>query len=166
MKNPVHVDKRAFAALVVIAVVALVMVIKQSGRGQPAQAHPGPAPATNAPQTEATVELLPNQLNSIKIEPVGVFLFPVEREALGSIDFDQDSAVQVFSPYPGKILTALAGLGDEVKKGQALYTIDSPDLVQAESSLIGAGRRLRSDEQGTSARQRPVWDQRSVRTRD
>ena len=29
-------------------------------------------------------------------------------------------------------------LGDEVQKGQPLYTIDSPDLIQAESTLIGA----------------------------
>jgi membrane fusion protein, heavy metal efflux system len=29
-------------------------------------------------------------------------------------------------------------LGDAVQKGQPLYTIDSPDLIQAESTLIGA----------------------------
>jgi membrane fusion protein, heavy metal efflux system len=33
-------------------------------------------------------------------------------------------------------------LGDEVQKGQALYTIDSPDLVQAESVLIAAAAAL------------------------
>jgi cobalt-zinc-cadmium efflux system membrane fusion protein len=84
------------------------------------------------------VELAPSQLNAIKIEPVGTYLFPVERAAVGSIDYDEDLSVQVFSPYPGKIITAFANLGDEVQKGQPLYTIDSPDLLQAEATLIGA----------------------------
>jgi cobalt-zinc-cadmium efflux system membrane fusion protein len=84
------------------------------------------------------VDLEPSQTNAIKIESVGTYLFPVARTAIGSIDYDEDLSVQVFSPYQGKILTALANLGDEVKKGQPLYTIDSPDLIQAESTLIGA----------------------------
>jgi cobalt-zinc-cadmium efflux system membrane fusion protein len=69
---------------------------------------------------------------------VGTYLFPVEKEAIGNIDFDDDLSVQVFPSYPGKIITALVELGDDVQKGQALYTVDSPDLVQAESTLIGA----------------------------
>jgi membrane fusion protein, heavy metal efflux system len=73
---------------------------------------------------------------------VGHYPFPVEKEAVGSIDFDEDLSVQVFTPYQGKIIAALAQLGDEVQKGQPLYTIDSPDLVQAESTLIGAAATL------------------------
>ena len=73
---------------------------------------------------------------------MGHYPFPVEKEAVGSIDFDEDLSVQVFTPYQGKIIAALAQLGDEVQKGQPLYTIDSPDLVQAESTLIGAAATL------------------------
>jgi cobalt-zinc-cadmium efflux system membrane fusion protein len=46
--------------------------------------------------------------------------------------------VQVFPSYQGKIIAALAQVGDEVEKGKPLFTIDSPDLVQAESTLIAA----------------------------
>ena len=122
MKKPFRIDRGAIAAVVVVGAAVFALVLRQTGHGQPAPAHPGPAPASNGPQSEATVELTPGQLNSIKIEPVGVSLFPLEKEALGSIDFDEDLSVQVFSPYQGKILSALAGLGDEVKKGQPLYT--------------------------------------------
>jgi cobalt-zinc-cadmium efflux system membrane fusion protein len=69
---------------------------------------------------------------------VGTNSFPVEKESVGSIDFDEDLSVQVFSPYQGKIIEAFVNLGDDVHKGQPLYSIDSPDLVQAESTLIGA----------------------------
>jgi cobalt-zinc-cadmium efflux system membrane fusion protein len=93
--------------------------------------------AAPAAQSE-TIELSSSQVSAIKIEPVGTFSFSVEKEAVGNIDFDEDLSVQVFSSYQGKILKALVDVGDAVQKGQALYTIDSPDLVQAESTLIGA----------------------------
>jgi membrane fusion protein, heavy metal efflux system len=89
-----------------------------------------------------TLVLSDSQLASVKIETLGNYRFPVEKDCVGSIDFDEDLAVQVFPPYQGKILTAVVQVGDDVQKGQPLYTIDSPDLVQAESTLIGAAAAL------------------------
>ena len=97
---------------------------------------------SNASPFETTLDLSPSQLNSIKIEPVGTHLFPVEKEAVGSISFADDLSVQVYPSYQGKIIKSLVELGDEVKKDQPLYTIDSPDLIQAESTLIGAAATL------------------------
>jgi cobalt-zinc-cadmium efflux system membrane fusion protein len=97
-----------------------------------AAARPLRADTTN----EESVDLTQSQLNAIKIEPVVTHVFRDEKEAVGNIDFDQDCSVQVFPPYQGKILKTFAELGDEVKAGDPLYTIDSPDLVQAESTLI------------------------------
>jgi cobalt-zinc-cadmium efflux system membrane fusion protein len=87
---------------------------------------------------ESTVELSPSQLQAIKIEPVGTYPFPVENDTVGNIDFDEDLSVQVFPPYQGTIIDAYAEVGNDVKKDQPLYTIKSPDLIQAESTLIGA----------------------------
>src|SRR5262249_25098943 len=77
---------------------------------------------------------------AVKVEPVGEYVFPIQKEAIGSIEFNQEMSVQVFTPYQGRIVGLFAKVGDEVKKGQTLFTIDSPDLLQAESTLIaGAG---------------------------
>ena len=65
-------------------------------------------------------------------------MFPVEKETIGSINSADDLSVPVFPPFAGKIIKTLVELGDRVQPGQALYTIDSPDLIQAESTLIGA----------------------------
>jgi len=46
--------------------------------------------------------------------------------------------LQVFTPYQGRIIDLFAKVGDEVKKGQVLFTIDSPDLLNADSNLIAA----------------------------
>ena len=47
----------------------------------------------NRPRSEAAVELSPSQLAAIKIEPVGTYSFPVEKEAVGSVSFDEDPAI-------------------------------------------------------------------------
>jgi membrane fusion protein, heavy metal efflux system len=84
------------------------------------------------------VELNAKQLESVKVGPVGDAVFPVEKSAVGSIDFNEDMTLQVFTPYQGRILELFGKVGDDVAKGQVLFTIDSPDLLAAESNLIGA----------------------------
>ena len=107
---------------------------------------------TPCPQSES-VDLSEKQLGSLKIEFVGEHTFPIEKRAVGSIDFNEDMSVQVFTPYQGKIISLFAKIGDEVKKGQTLFTIDSPDLLQAESTLIAAAGvlELADEEPRTSA---------------
>jgi cobalt-zinc-cadmium efflux system membrane fusion protein len=92
-----------------------------------------PLPATTADQS---VELPERVALSLRVEAAQERDFPIEKEAVGSIDFNEDMTLQVFAPYQGRIIDLLAKIGDEVKKGQPLYTIDSPDLVQAASTLI------------------------------
>jgi len=57
---------------------------------------------------------------------------------VGYIDFDQNNTAQVFTPYQGRVRSVFADVGEPVKKGQPLFSIDSPDLIQAESNLISA----------------------------
>ena len=109
-----------------------------SGRRLDADASHASDSKSVSAQSSVTLELSPSQLNAIKIEPVGTHLFPLEKETIGNIDFDEDLSVQVFPPYQGTIIETLGELGAEVHKNQPLYTIKSPDLIQAESTLIGA----------------------------
>jgi membrane fusion protein, heavy metal efflux system len=131
-------EKTAAAATVTIVVIAAAILL--SGRGQPPNpSRPGgKSSAASSPQSVPAVDLSPSQLKAIKVEPVGSYLFPVEREAVGNIDYDGDLAVQVFPPYQGTIIKTFVELGAAVQKDQPLYTIKSPDLIQAESTLIGA----------------------------
>jgi len=85
-----------------------------------------------------SVELSASEFAKYKVKPVGEHDFTIAREAIGTIDFNQEMSVQVFSPFPGKIIELFAKAGDDVKKGDALFTIDSPDLLQTESTLLAA----------------------------
>jgi cobalt-zinc-cadmium efflux system membrane fusion protein len=146
MKYRVHISKRLAVMLVSAAAIVVATGLLESGRSR------SQATSANTPQessaksgmspSEAALDLSPSQLNSIRIEPVGSYLFPVEKEAVGSIDYDEDLAVQVFPAYQGTIIATLVQLGAEVQIDQPLYTIKSPDLIQAESTLIAAAATL------------------------
>ncbi len=142
MKYPVRISKRFAVVLVAAAAMVVAMGFLESGhtRGQATSATTpqGAGAKPNPSPSEAALDLSPSQLNAIKIEPVGSYQFPVEEDAIGSIDYDEDLSVQVFPDYQGTIIETLAQLGAEVRKEQPLYTIKSPDLIQAESTLIGA----------------------------
>jgi membrane fusion protein, heavy metal efflux system len=122
---------------VVLIALPLLAAGCSSARGDAQADTTSSASGRNNPQ-QGTVELSPSQLQAIKIEPVGAYRFPVENDTVGNIDFDEDLSVQVFPPYQGTIIDAFAEVGNDVKKDQPIYTIRSPDLIQAESNLIGA----------------------------
>jgi cobalt-zinc-cadmium efflux system membrane fusion protein len=139
MKKVLPSQKKPSGGALTAALTLAAAAILNSGCNESSGiASPKANPASNAVPTAAFVELSTNQLAAIKIGLVGTGTFPIEREAVGSIAFDDELNVQVFPPYQGKILKAFVELGDKVQKGQALYTIDSPDLIQSESTLIGA----------------------------
>jgi membrane fusion protein, heavy metal efflux system len=84
------------------------------------------------------VDLSEKQAATLKISPVESREFALLKTSVGTIDFNENVLVQVFSQYPGKILKAFYNIGDEVKAGDILFTIDSPDLLQAESALLAS----------------------------
>ena len=102
----------------------------------------GATAASSASHATLSVDLSSSQCKSIKVEAVSTYLFPVEKEAVGTISLADDLSVDVFPNYQGKLIKALVELGDTVQKAQPLYTVDSPDLIQAESTLIGASAQL------------------------
>ena len=137
--------RKKFAAMVAVAVAALLLtkIVLKSESGRSEGVDPdrdNKAAASHDPAT--SLELTPAQLSSIKIQPIGNYLFPIAKDTVGSISFADDLSVPVFPSYQGKIIKALVELGDQVQKGQPLYTIESPDLIQAESTLIGAAATL------------------------
>jgi cobalt-zinc-cadmium efflux system membrane fusion protein len=141
MKFPVHISKRVAGLFAATAVFVIATGLLESVRshGQATNANmPQKSGANSGAPSDAAVDLSTSQLNSIKVEPVGSYLFPIEKDAVGNIDFDEDLSVQVFPDYQGTIIKTLVELGAEVQTEQPLYTIKSPDLIQAESNLIGA----------------------------
>ena len=137
---------RTALAAAVLAVAAVMYFFSPFGHGSNLRLDVQTGAARGAPNTPSEpnsgqspmFDLTDAQLASVKVEPVEAREFPVEKEAVGSIDFNEDMETQVFTPYQGKIIALFAAVGDDVRKGQTLLTIDSPDLLQAELTLIAA----------------------------
>lgn len=99
----------------------------------------------NTSKTEQSVELSPSQLSAINLQPAESYPFYVEKKGVGNIDFDNklyfdsNRSVQVFPPRSGRITNSIAELGDEVQKGQPLYTIacSSDAEVEVRSPIRG-----------------------------
>jgi membrane fusion protein, heavy metal efflux system len=120
---------------------------------------------SNNPDTGQSIELTEKDAAAIKPMPVGEREFPIEKTAVGSIDFNQDMTVQVFTPYQGRIASLFAKLGDNVTNGQTLFTIDSPDLVQVSSTLISAAGVLELTTRNL-ARLQGLYQTRSISQKD
>jgi cobalt-zinc-cadmium efflux system membrane fusion protein len=160
-----RVRAAALGALVVVALVAYAAWHRREAP-KPDVAMALVADARNAAGTAVdSVSLSDAQLASVKVEPAAEREFPVERDAVGSIDFDEDMSVEIFTPYQGRIIALFAAVGDDVKKGQTLFTIDSPDLLQAESTLIAAAGVLELQSKNL-ARLRELYTTKAVSEHD
>jgi len=131
---------RIMMAMILAPVVPLV---HPGWGGQVAWAAAGGGAAPPAAKASAdTVTLSDSQLNSIAVAAVALREFPIEKQAVGNIDFNEDMSVQVFTPYQGRIIRAFPNVGDDVKKSQVLFTLESPDFIAAESTLISTAAAL------------------------
>jgi membrane fusion protein, heavy metal efflux system len=128
-------------------------------------AAPEDGGSPKAALTANIVELQESQLKAVKVEAVSEREFPVEKSAVGSIDFNEEMLTQVFTPYQGRIVGLFAKIGDEVKKGQTLFTIDSPDLLAADSNLISTSGVLQLTTRNL-ARLRSLYESRAVSQKD
>jgi membrane fusion protein, heavy metal efflux system len=135
--------RAAVYALVVVGAAALVWSMgligftdRLAGRSE-ARATAADKPG-DSKTPDDSVELSERQAHALKIGVAGSRDFTMFKTAVGTIDFNEDLLVQVFSQYAGKILKASFNIGDDVKAGETLFTIDSTDLLQAESTLLAA----------------------------
>jgi cobalt-zinc-cadmium efflux system membrane fusion protein len=135
---PFGKSRAIWAVIAGAALLAVLALFLRSPSSNGGKAHKNGHAVTG----EASVVLTETQVASLKIEKVSRRVFVQERQAIGNIDFNQNHLVAVFAPYQGRIMSISANVGDPVEKDQALYTIDSPDLLTAESNLITAAGAL------------------------
>jgi membrane fusion protein, heavy metal efflux system len=89
-----------------------------------------PAP----PADLGNVHLSDAQRAHIQIFEVQSAAFHRTIEATGVVDFDNDQATTVLAPFSGPVSRLIVALGQSVKKGDALASVDSPDFAAAISA--------------------------------
>lgn len=96
------------------------------------------AEAPKAPKEE--IWLTPQQVVEAKIEVAPIAEQDVESTIVtsGRIAFDDLHVSHVFSPVNGRVIDIAAGIGERVKRGDRLATIESPEVGIASADLSKA----------------------------
>jgi cobalt-zinc-cadmium efflux system membrane fusion protein len=101
-----------------------------------------PAPPAPPLKTADVVNVTESQLHQVNLAKVGFKNFRALKTAIGQIAFNEDASTVVLTPYSGRVSKVIAKIGDEVKRGDPLFEIDSPEVVQTQTDLIAAVQAL------------------------
>jgi len=96
-----------------------------------------PGPDNNVSQAVANVRLTKAQRAHIQVYTIVPVGYRETVEAPATVDFDNDQATAVVSPFTGPVTRILVALGQPVAKGQPLALVQSADYATA----IGAYRK-------------------------
>lgn len=108
-----------------------------SGCARNSEGAPAP-PRTASPAASPSVELSPSQLDGLRIAPLGVYRFPVERTELGSVAFAEDPAiVQAESTLLGAAAT-LRLTRKELRRARLLYGAQGVSAREVEQATSDA----------------------------
>ena len=125
MKNKsLHRGARALALAVMAIAMATLMLCA------------GCSPTTDNTQqaafvTASNVTLTAAQRPNIHFYTVEPSKYRKTIETTGAVDFDNDQATSVLAPFSGPVSRLLVSLGEQVKKGEPLAEVDSPDFAAA-----------------------------------
>lgn len=132
------------------AVVVLVLAAAAGAAGYFLGGRNGAAPAEAKPQAPADSRA-PNeikyadgapQLSALRVAAAVEAPLPLAEPLNGRISYDEDATARISSPVAGRITALNAAVGDTVKSGQVLVTIDAPDLAAAAADT----RKAEADE--------------------
>ncbi|WP_370136729.1 efflux RND transporter periplasmic adaptor subunit [Alteromonas sp.] len=110
----------------------------------PVYAHDDATSAKSNERTPGTVMIPPNVQHNIgvKVAPVTIGTLQQTVTAVGNVAYDEDSIVHIHPRVSGWVdRLFIKSQGEQVEKGQALYTLYSPELVSAQEEYVLAHKR-------------------------
>jgi membrane fusion protein, heavy metal efflux system len=103
------------------------------------------------------VRLNATQLATLGIAAVQTATFHDTVVADAQIAVNADTTTQVYSPYSGRVVRVLAGVGDRVRAGAPLVTLDAGEALDTRSALVTARAQARMARL-TEARRHAAYD--------
>lgn len=98
---------------------------------------PPPAPVAKTPGVISYAPDAP-ELDSIQIVTADISPMPISADLNARLTVDESVTGRVGAPVAGRVTRILADLGQPVRAGQPLATLDAPDLAQASADLLKA----------------------------
>jgi membrane fusion protein, heavy metal efflux system len=94
--------------------------------------------ALDGSKTGGSVRVTADQMHQLQVVDVELYPFRVQKFAIGQIAYNEDNSTAVMTPFPGRVTRLIAKIGDKVSRGDPLFEIDSPEVVQPQNDFIAA----------------------------
>jgi cobalt-zinc-cadmium efflux system membrane fusion protein len=134
-------DQRQWRTVIIGAVVLAALVAAVWLAAKALRPHESSTAEVSSPP--GTFRASASQLKTFTIETVQPHAFVSEELTEGKIGVNGDRATPVISPYSGRVTRVIAGLGDTVKAGAALATLEASEFVQAQNDLAVAAAQVK-----------------------
>jgi membrane fusion protein, heavy metal efflux system len=129
-----------FTQAMAVTVVALAAVVSSTACSPKADDQ-----SQTSSVTASNVTLTPAQRENIHLYAVQQAKYRKTIETTGAVDFDNDQATSVLAPFSGPVSRLLVSLGAQVKEGDPLALVDSPDFATAIGTYRKALATARTD---------------------
>jgi cobalt-zinc-cadmium efflux system membrane fusion protein len=96
------------------------------------------------------LRVVPDQMHQLQVVKVKGHAFRTQTSAIGQIGYNEDASTVVLTPFSGRVTRLIAKLGDQVKQGDPLLEIDSPEQFVQQNDFIAAqaAKRKASSQHG------------------
>jgi cobalt-zinc-cadmium efflux system membrane fusion protein len=94
--------------------------------------------AEDTPKNGDSVRVTADQMHQLNVVQVALYPFRVQKLAIGQIAYNEDTSTAVLTPFSGRVTGLVAKIGDQVKRGDPLFEVDSPEVVQPQNDFIAA----------------------------
>lgn len=127
--------------------VVVILVIVAGYWGWDKFRAPGVVPSPEKPSVQAASDQLrfaanAPQLSFLKIKTVEAFPEPLVEPLNGRIIYNDNHTARVFSPLVGRVVKIPVEVGMQIKKGDQLLVLDSPDFAMAIADNVKADADL------------------------
>jgi cobalt-zinc-cadmium efflux system membrane fusion protein len=147
----------------VAAVVILLLVLLQAGCGLSKSGSGSPAEPAEPPASLLTVK--GDQLARLKLSQATTTTWSITIHTTGTVDWDADHTTQAITQVGGPISRILVDTGSQVKAGDPLLYVSSPDVANA----ISTYRKARNQQElarRTMQRTQELLDRGAVPQKD
>jgi cobalt-zinc-cadmium efflux system membrane fusion protein len=120
---------------------SLVLLLFACGDEKPAMATNGGA-EREAPQGQITINKAQFQQNAMQLGTLRTMPFPEVIQVNGMIDVPPQNRAVVNASMGGYIKNTPFLIGDIVKKGQVLLTLENPEFVSLQQSFLEVHEQL------------------------
>ena len=154
--------ERQIVLLVVAGVAALAVILGLPLlKGLFTPKEPPEPPAPPAGSFYATKE----QWAGLKFAPAQTMSFDAAAETDGKIAASDERTTQVFSPLSGHVSRIFVKLGDHVRRGQPLFSVNAAEVAQGEQDIATALAQVKQT-QAAEARQKALFKANGAALKD